>query len=120
MRNPDHLIEAIDSQSRPPEWVVIDEVQKTPKFLDVVHHLIENKKIKLALTGSSARKLKRGAANLLVGRAFSFELFPLTHIELAGRVELDKYLSTGDCLHLKGYAGKQISITISNPISRHI
>ncbi len=64
-KNPDYLIEVIRKQNKQPHWVVIDEVQKVPKLLDVVHHLIESKKIKFALTGSSARKLKRGAANLL-------------------------------------------------------
>ena len=51
-------------------WVVIDEVQKAPPLLDWVHKLIKEKQFKLARTGSSARKLKRGAANLLAGRAF--------------------------------------------------
>ena len=51
-------------------WVVIDEVQKAPPLLDWVHKLIKEKQFKFALTGSSARKLKRGAANLLAGRAF--------------------------------------------------
>ena len=64
------------------KWIVIDEVQKAPKLLDVVHQLIQKKKLKFALTGSSARKLKRGSANLLAGRAFMFNLFPLTHREL--------------------------------------
>ena len=45
------------------QWVVIDEVQKVPELLDVVHHLIESASIRFALTGSSARKLKRGGAN---------------------------------------------------------
>jgi predicted AAA+ superfamily ATPase len=56
---------------------VIDEVQKIPKILDVVHLLIEkHKKIQFIMTGSSVRKLKRGAANLLAGRAFSYALHP--------------------------------------------
>ena len=55
--------------------VVVDEVQKVPKLLDVVHGLIELKKIKFALTGSSARKLKLGGDNLLAGRAFINSLF---------------------------------------------
>ncbi len=95
IKNPDYLIEVIGKQKKQPKWVVIDEVQKIPKLLDVVHHLIESKKIKFALTGSSARKLKRGAANLLAGRAFSFELFPLTHLELGKNFDLHKYLTYG-------------------------
>ena len=50
-------------------WVVIDEVQKIPAILDVAHTGIQHHKIRFALTGSSARKLKRGAANMLAGRA---------------------------------------------------
>lgn len=53
-------------------WVIIDEVQKIPKLLDLVHKSIETYKTKFILTGSSARKLKRGGANLLAGRAFLF------------------------------------------------
>ena len=48
-------------------WVVIDEVQKVPKLLDLVHKSIESNGIKYALTGSSARKLKRGGADMLAG-----------------------------------------------------
>lgn len=59
-------------------WVVIDEVQKIPALLDEVHRLIETKKWRFALTGSSARKLRRGGANLLAGRARTHHLFPLT------------------------------------------
>jgi predicted AAA+ superfamily ATPase len=49
--------------------VVIDEVQKVPQLLDEIHWLIENKGLQFILCGSSARKLKRGKANLLGGRA---------------------------------------------------
>jgi predicted AAA+ superfamily ATPase len=62
--------------------VVIDEVQKAPQILDEVHWLIENQKLRFILCGSSARKLKRGQANLLGGRAWRFELFPLVSKEL--------------------------------------
>jgi hypothetical protein len=60
-------------------WVVIDEVQKIPQLLDVVHALIEKRKIHFALTGSSSRKIKRSGANLLAGRALIHTLFPLNH-----------------------------------------
>lgn len=79
------------------EWVLIDEVQKVPELLDVVHSLIESTdlNIKFALTGSSARKLKRGGANLLAGRAFVYNLFPLTHEELGETFNLDFALRWG-------------------------
>ena len=62
--------------------IIIDEVQKVPPLLDEVHWLIENKQLSFILCGSSARKLKRGQANLLGGRAWRFELFPFVSAEL--------------------------------------
>ncbi len=62
--------------------VIIDEVQKVPQVLDEVHWLIENHGLQFILCGSSARKLKRGQANLLGGRAWRFELFPLVSAEV--------------------------------------
>lgn len=64
--------------------VIIDEIQKVPKLLDVVHLLIENHQVPqyFILTGSSARKLKAGGANLLAGRAIVRYLFPLLEVEL--------------------------------------
>ncbi|MFA4874059.1 MAG: DUF4143 domain-containing protein [bacterium] len=82
-QRPESLAEQIKARAGQLQWVVIDEVQKLPRLLDIVHQQIETSPVKFALTGSSARKLKRGAANLLAGRAFVNHLFPLTHIELA-------------------------------------
>jgi predicted AAA+ superfamily ATPase len=65
------------------QWVFIDEVQRVPSLLDLVHQNIEKTDLKFALTGSSARKLKRGGANLLAGRAYTYHLFPFTFGELA-------------------------------------
>ena len=62
--------------------VILDEVQKVPQILDEVHWLIENRGLQFILCGSSARKLKRGKANLLGGRAWRFEMFPLVTAEL--------------------------------------
>jgi len=62
--------------------VILDEVQKIPKILDEVHWLIENKNFQFILCGSSARKLKRGQANLLGGRAWRFHLFPFITLEI--------------------------------------
>ncbi len=77
------------------EWVILDEVQKVPALLDVVHQLIESTDVKFALTGSSAQKLKRGSANLLAGRAFLNTLYPSTHRELADEFDLCRYLQWG-------------------------
>lgn len=62
--------------------VILDEVQKVPRILDEVHWLIENKGINFILCGSSARKLKKGQANLLGGRAWRYEMFPLVSPEI--------------------------------------
>lgn len=64
--------------------IVIDEVQKIPSLLDEVHWLIENKKQQFLLPGSSARKLKRGHANLLGGRAWRRHMTPLSYMEVEG------------------------------------
>ena len=64
--------------------VIIDEVQRVPALLDEVHRLIENEGVRFVLCGSSARKLKRGRANLLGGRAWRFGLHPLTWREIPG------------------------------------
>jgi predicted AAA+ superfamily ATPase len=74
--------------------VVIDEVQKIPALLDEVHRLIEERQLKFLLTGSSARKLKTAKVNLLAGRAWQAELFPLTSQEIP-KFNLEKYLRYG-------------------------
>lgn len=62
--------------------IVLDEVQKVPMILDEVHWLIEEKGLSFVMCGSSARKLKRGHVNLLGGRAWRYELYPLTTQEV--------------------------------------
>lgn len=74
---------------------VIDEVQKIPQLLDEVHELIESKGVRFIITGSSARKLRRGGANLLAGRAYTYHLFPLTFSELGDRFDLNRALTIG-------------------------
>lgn len=63
-------------------WVVIDEIQKVPGLLDEVHRQIESKGRRFLLSGSSARKIRRGGANLLAGRAVQAEMFPLVSAEV--------------------------------------
>ena len=93
-RNPDLLSELLSESAY--RKVIIDEVQKVPKILDLVHKEMErNKKIQFILTGSSSRKLKRGGGNLLAGRAASFALHPLTYLEAGARFNLQNVLQTG-------------------------
>ena len=75
--------------------VVIDEVQKVPQLLDEAHWLHERRGIRLALCGSSARKVKRGQANLLGGRAVRYELLGLTALEIGREFDLDRMLNHG-------------------------
>jgi len=77
------------------EWIIIDEIQKLPKLLDHVHIIVTKKNIRFALTCSSSRKLKRGGANFLAGRAFSFSLYPFTAQELGDRFDLQEALQWG-------------------------
>ncbi len=88
--------ELADLLSREPRaWVVIDEIQKIPALLDVVHAEIERKKTRFVLTGSSARKLKRSGVNLLAGRAFTYHLSPLTELEMGASFDLEQALNWG-------------------------
>ena len=76
--------------------IVIDEIQKIPPLLDEIHRLIEKKKYRFLLTGSSARKLKRGHANLLAGRAWTAEMYPISWSEMESRsFNLERYLRYG-------------------------
>lgn len=68
--------------SRSQQPIIIDEVQKIPLLLDEIHWLIENANLQFLLCGSSARKLKRSHANLLGGRAWRYEMYPLTFQEI--------------------------------------
>jgi uncharacterized protein len=76
-------------------WVVIDEIQRVPELLNEVQWLIENRRLKFALCGSSARKVRRGHANLLGGRALRRELFGLTAHELGADFQLERVLNRG-------------------------
>ncbi len=76
------------------EPIILDEVQKVPQLLDEVQWLIENTECRFLLCGSSARKLKRGQANLLGGRAWKYHMFPLVSDELA-ELNLLKILNDG-------------------------
>ncbi len=92
------------------DWVVVDEVQRAPRLLDEVHYLMEEQGYRrFALTGSSARKLRRGAANLLAGRAVLRTLFPLT------AAELDFSLPTAQRLR---YGSMPLSIVAEDDSSR--
>jgi len=94
LERPEILREELAARSTV-EQVVIDEIQKVPALLDEVHWLHEHRKIRFALCGSSARKVRRGAANLLGGRALRYELHGLTAAELGNAFDLPRLLNHG-------------------------
>jgi uncharacterized protein len=87
--------EAIERIRGGTRTIFVDEVQKVPALLDEIHGLIEASRTRFLMTGSSARKLKRGGANLLAGRAATRRLHPLTSIEIGGGFDLDRALRLG-------------------------
>lgn len=93
-RNPGKL-ESLCGNLKKGDWIWIDEVQKVPNLLDEVHRLIEKRSWNFALSGSSARKLKRGGANLLAGRALTRNLEGFTSFELGDFFDLKDSLEYG-------------------------
>ncbi len=93
---------------------VIDEIQKIPFLLDEVHRLIEKDGRRFVLTGSSARKLRHGSANLLAGRAWWASLFPLLSVEIPD-FELERYLQRGGLpgVYLSGSFEKELKSYLS-------
>jgi len=92
--NPNNL-EAIIGDLPVGSWVVIDEIQKIPILLDEVHRLIENKGWNFALSGSSARKLKKEGVNLLAGRAVTRHFFPFSYSEIEDIYDFNYSLEWG-------------------------
>lgn len=111
-QNPGRIAQELGPEDR---VVVIDEVQRLPELLNEVHRLIETRGVRFLLTGSSARKLRRGGVNLLGGRARTKYLHPLTFKELGKRFNLNSalergllpsiYFSDDPQADLKAYAG---------------
>lgn len=91
-RDPQSLIKLIDPNK---SVIVIDEIQKVPELLDVVHYLIEEQGKRFLLTGSSARKLKKNHVNLLGGRARGRQLFPLIADEYGDDFSLARFVESG-------------------------
>lgn len=90
--SPGRLAQEISPKER---LVVIDEIQRLPGLLNEVHRLIEQRGIRFLLTGSSARKLRRGGVNLLGGRARTKYLHPLTCREIGDRFDLQRAIARG-------------------------
>jgi uncharacterized protein len=90
-----HRLEALVGKKPAGAWVVLDEIQKVPALLDEVHRLMESRRWRFALCGSSARKLRRGGANLLAGRALTLSMESFSAAELGTGFDLDFALNWG-------------------------
>jgi len=90
-----HRLEAMTGNLAAGSWVVLDEIQKIPALLDEVHRLMESRRWRFALCGSSARKLRRGGANLLAGRALTLSMESFSAVELANNFDLEFALDWG-------------------------
>lgn len=108
-------------KARKHEYVVIDEIQRIPDLLNEVHRLIENEEITFLLTGSSARKLRRGQANLLAGRVWEARLFPLCWKEIP-RFDLNRYLRYGGlpAVYLSAYPEEELNAYVNTYLSEEI
>jgi len=91
-QNPGRIGQELTAKDR---IVVIDEIQRLPILLNEVHRLIETRGIRFLLTGSSARKLRRGGVNLLGGRARTKYLHPFTYKELGDKFDLARAMERG-------------------------
>jgi predicted AAA+ superfamily ATPase len=95
-RQPNDLVAIAEKLPEDCTHIVLDEIQKLPVLLDVVHGLIEAKIPQyFIMTGSSARKLRHGGANLLAGRALVYSLFPFSYLELGEAFDLNQALMYG-------------------------
>ena len=114
-QNPGRMAQELSPKDR---IVVIDEIQRLPELLNEVHRLIESRGLRFLLTGSSARKLRRGGVNVLGGRARTKYLHPLTCKELGNRFDLHTatergllpsiYFSDDPRADLQSYAGSYL------------
>jgi len=95
-RDPGRFSEEVEALP-PGRWIVVDEVQRLPALLDQVQHLLVQhpRRWRFALTGSSARRLKRDQANLLAGRVINRRFFPLTASELGDDFAVERVLRFG-------------------------
>jgi len=116
-----HDLESIIDSGNKTDIVVIDEIQRIPELLNEVHRLIEDKKITFLLTGSSARKLRRGKANLLAGRVWESRMFPLIRNEIT-EFNLDRFLQYGGlpAVYLSNYPDEELDAYVNTYLKEEI
>lgn len=118
LKNPSFLSEVVEGHDG---VIVIDEIQKIPRLLDEVHRLIQKKGKRFLLTGSSARKLKHGGANLLAGRAWEARLFALTWSEIDD-FDLLRYMNQGGLpdIYLSKFPSEELESYVSLYLQQEI
>jgi predicted AAA+ superfamily ATPase len=120
-QNPERLREEFATGPRVSQ-VVIDEVQKVPQLLDEVHWLHENRRVRFALCGSSARKVRRGGANLLGGRAVRYELHGLTAAEAGKDFDLERMVNRGylPAIYISDRAERLLSAYVADYLKEEV
>jgi predicted AAA+ superfamily ATPase len=115
-----HELESI-IVAAPADIIVIDEIQRIPELLNEIHRLIESQNLTFLLTGSSARKLRRGKANLLAGRVWSTGMFPLIYQEIID-FNLDRYLHYGGlpAVYLSEYPEEELDAYVNTYLKEEI
>ena len=93
--DPSRFQALIDSPKNRGKRVIVDEIQRIPRLLDVAHQQIQSRKRQFVLTGSSSRRLRQKGTNLLAGRAWVYHLYPFTSFELGKKFSLRRALECG-------------------------
>ena len=116
---PHDLESIVDAGSA--DIIVVDEIQRIPELLNEIHRLIENRRITFLLTGSSARKLRRGKANLLAGRVWEARMFPFIHRELPD-FDLGRYLRYGGlpAVYLSDYPEEELDAYVNTYLREEV
>ena len=115
-----HELESLIA-ANPAEIIVIDEIQRIPELLNEIHRLLESQNLTFLLTGSSARKLRRGQANLLAGRVWNAGLFSLIYREIPD-FKLNRYLQYGGlpAVYLSDYPEEELNAYVNTYLREEI
>ena len=115
-----HELESLIAAA-PADIIVIDEIQRIPELLNEIHRLIETRNLTFLLTGSSARKLRRGRANLLAGRVWNAGMYPLIYSEIPD-FDLNRYLRYGGmpAVYLSEYPEEELDAYVNTYLKEEI
>ena len=115
-----HELESLIAAA-PADIIVIDEIQRIPELLNEIQRLIESRNLTFLLTGSSARKLRRGKANLLAGRVWNAGMFPLIYHEIPD-FDLSRYLRYGGlpAVYLSAHPEEELDAYVNTYLKEEI